>query len=148
MDRREVLKMFGIGAMVVPIVGSKPVREAAATLIEVPKLEPAALEQTISTQFKSEHGFKKIVVHVWDEGTGEYLHIRADRFVITQMAPSPALDQIMVASAAPAYIRQPWETRFEFEGVIIPNEKGESFMLTKYPAADMAYYSAQVPRKK
>jgi hypothetical protein len=39
MNRREMLRLFGIGATVVPIVGSEPVMAAEAKLVEAPKVE-------------------------------------------------------------------------------------------------------------
>src|SRR5690242_9061186 len=40
MNRRELLKLFGIGAAVVPIVGGAPQLAAESKLVTVPKVEP------------------------------------------------------------------------------------------------------------
>lgn len=40
MDRRDFLRFFGVGAAVVPIVGGMPHSDAAAVLVETPKIEP------------------------------------------------------------------------------------------------------------
>ena len=40
MNRRDLLKLFGIGASVVPIVGGSPQLAAESRLIETPKVEP------------------------------------------------------------------------------------------------------------
>jgi hypothetical protein len=53
MNRRDLLQLFGVGATIVPIIGSEVVEEAKATLIEVPKVElvkqlPPALQQKFS----------------------------------------------------------------------------------------------------
>ena len=47
MDRRDLLKRFGIGAIIAPVIGGVAVREATATLIEVPKIKPVELFTTI-----------------------------------------------------------------------------------------------------
>jgi|ERR1051326_3485173 hypothetical protein len=38
-DRRELLKLFGVGTAVLPIIGGVPQLAAEATLIDVPKLQ-------------------------------------------------------------------------------------------------------------
>jgi len=43
MDRRDLLKRFGIGAIIAPVIGGVAVREATAALIEVPKIKPVEL---------------------------------------------------------------------------------------------------------
>lgn len=43
MDRRDLLKRFGIGAIIAPIVGGVVERSASAELIEVPKVRPVEL---------------------------------------------------------------------------------------------------------
>ena len=45
MNRRDLLKYFGIGASVIPIVGGMPVPGAEAKLIAVPRVEPVALAE-------------------------------------------------------------------------------------------------------
>ena len=43
MDRRDLLRKFGIGALIVPIIGGQPEKSAAAQLIEIPKIRPVEL---------------------------------------------------------------------------------------------------------
>ncbi len=43
MDRREILKRFGIGAVIVPVIGGAAVTNSAVELIEVPKVRPVEL---------------------------------------------------------------------------------------------------------
>lgn len=40
MDRRELLKYFGIGTAITPVVGGEPIVQAAATLLSVPEIAP------------------------------------------------------------------------------------------------------------
>lgn len=47
MQRRDLLKLFGIGASIAPIVNGMPRIEAAANLIELPKVEPVSLESAM-----------------------------------------------------------------------------------------------------
>ncbi len=42
LNRRDLLKFFGIGATIVPVIGGAVKTELPARLIEVPKVEPAA----------------------------------------------------------------------------------------------------------
>ncbi len=41
LNRRDLLKFFGIGATIVPVIGGAVKTELPARLIEVPKVEPA-----------------------------------------------------------------------------------------------------------
>lgn len=43
MDRRDLLKRFGVGAIIAPIIGGVVERSASAELIEVPKVKPVEL---------------------------------------------------------------------------------------------------------
>jgi hypothetical protein len=43
MDRRDLLKKFGIGVVIAPIIGGIVERDASAQLIEVPKVKPVEL---------------------------------------------------------------------------------------------------------
>lgn len=40
MNRRDILKLFGVGASVVPVIGGAPHLAAESKLIETPKVEP------------------------------------------------------------------------------------------------------------
>lgn len=42
-NRRDLLKLFGIGAIAVPVLGGAPQMEAAVQIIEVPKIQPVEL---------------------------------------------------------------------------------------------------------
>lgn len=43
MDRRDLLKRFGVGAIIAPIIGGVVERSASAELIEIPKVKPFEL---------------------------------------------------------------------------------------------------------
>jgi hypothetical protein len=43
-SRRELLKLFGVGALAVPLVGGAPEMEAPVKLIEIPAIAPAAVQ--------------------------------------------------------------------------------------------------------
>ncbi len=47
MDRRDLLKRFGIGAIIAPIIGGVVERSASAELIEVPKVRPVELFSSV-----------------------------------------------------------------------------------------------------
>lgn len=46
-SRRDLMKHFGVGALIVPIVGGKAEESATAQLIEVPKVRPVELHAEI-----------------------------------------------------------------------------------------------------
>jgi hypothetical protein len=47
MNRRDLLKYFTAGASIIPVVGGMPKMEAAANLIEVPKISPVEIVKDI-----------------------------------------------------------------------------------------------------
>jgi hypothetical protein len=54
LNRRDLLRFFGIGATIVPVIGGAAKLDSPARLIEVPKVEPAA---TLETDDLLEHLF-------------------------------------------------------------------------------------------
>jgi hypothetical protein len=51
MNRRDLLKLFGVGAAVVPIVGGAPQLAAEATLVTAPQVRPLIVPSTSSEPF-------------------------------------------------------------------------------------------------
>lgn len=47
MDRRDILKRFGIGTIIAPLIGGAVDQSSAATLIEIPKVRPVELFKKI-----------------------------------------------------------------------------------------------------
>lgn len=92
MDRRELLKLFGVGAAVVPILGGVPVAAAESKLIEIPKIEPVE-ELTIPqgpvdfSQFTKQLGYgvapQLLKVKFTDSMTGREVLLVANTFVTT-----------------------------------------------------------------
>ena len=86
MDRRDILKRFGIGAIIVPVIGGAAVTSSAVELIEVPKVRPVELfkeipkpialsevdKATINLKFKDGTA-RSIMVADWFSGTGRLL---------------------------------------------------------------------------
>ncbi len=80
MDRRSLLKMFGAGAAVVPLIGGVPEVSAAATLIEVPKLQPLVAPSEIHAVPPVPDGQVGITVTITD-ATGSRWQFDAQGFV-------------------------------------------------------------------
>ncbi len=71
MNRRELLKYFTAGASIIPVVGGMPKMEAAANLIEVPKIEvPRRVEvvEAISNLWVMDTGGCEISVTIKKDG--------------------------------------------------------------------------------
>lgn len=87
MNRRDVLKLFGVGAAVVPIVNGLPARDAEAKLIEVPKLEiPHAIEGTGTQMFLAADppvgADYDCVLHMRDKRSGQSYRMDCDAILI------------------------------------------------------------------
>jgi len=50
MNRRDILKLFGAGATIIPVVAGVAEVTAPATLIETPRVEPVELAQTADVE--------------------------------------------------------------------------------------------------
>jgi hypothetical protein len=62
MHRRDILKLFGVGATVVPVIGSAPEMSAQARLIEVPKVELVDAPVTGPMPRNSPHAVTALVI--------------------------------------------------------------------------------------
>lgn len=82
-DRRSFLKAFGIGTVIVPVIGGIPEAGVRATLIEVPKVEivsPAALSGESDLIHLMRNGLADL--HVWMRTKdGKAFHIEVETLV-------------------------------------------------------------------
>lgn len=93
-DRRDLLKKFGIGALIAPIVGGAVEQSAVAELVEVPKIRPVELFSKIpETLDLSKVRSAKLVMQMAD---GSIRSISAD-VVVGRGAVGPA-DQIRLSA--------------------------------------------------
>jgi hypothetical protein len=80
-NRRDLLKLFGAGASAVPLIGGAPVMEAAATIIEPPKVELVKLEARPAADMERLHrmfldaGTVTVTVNIYSRKHG---HVRLD----------------------------------------------------------------------
>jgi len=85
MNRRELLKRFGVGTAIVPLVGGVPELQAEAKLIEEPKVELAKTLTSITTEANINGarygpGRHAITVHIKPE-VGPGIRFSATAFV-------------------------------------------------------------------
>lgn len=79
LNRRDLLKKFGIGAAIVPIIGGVPEMEAKASLIEVPRVElarPVITEAPLFLQSPVSYGEFDITVIVKQRASGQVTTFR------------------------------------------------------------------------
>lgn len=79
-NRRDLLKAFGVGATVVPVIGGVPEIATPAKLIEVPKLEPVTLEKSSGPFLGGERC--AITVDIVTE-TGKHFRFEAESFDVS-----------------------------------------------------------------
>lgn len=119
-DRRGFLKLFGIGAAVVPVIGGMPAMDAEAKLIEVPKVElitdPASLQMPPAVMFADREAEITVLVK---RKNGERFSFTANTF-ITEYRVSPGIELPTHGSrfveTIPGYRRISWEMRGELSG--------------------------------
>ncbi len=84
-DRREFLKLFGVGCAVVPIIGGAPVAAAESRLIEIPKLipveQPSMAGSADGVRFMS--GPLGITVTLDDPSDGKRVTLHGKTFVMS-----------------------------------------------------------------
>ena len=61
-SRRDLLKFFGVGATIVPLIGGVPKTEAPAELIAVPEIQPLILPEQLDVGWKDIHAFETAVL--------------------------------------------------------------------------------------
>ncbi len=88
MQRRDLLKLFGVGATIVPVIGGVPELEAPAKLIELPSLEPVKLApwSGVASIPKGLPQKGYITVDFFDQQQGHHWRIRANSLVISSRA--------------------------------------------------------------
>jgi hypothetical protein len=75
MDRRDLLKRFGIGAIIVPVVGGAAITSHAATLIEVPKVKPVELFASIPKELNLEDVARVTITFTMKDATERIITI-------------------------------------------------------------------------
>ena len=90
-NRRNFLKFFGVGATIVPVVNGLPKVDAPASLLEIPKVEPVVLAQSIPMQndfIASQSRPCEITVSL-RSASGKVYHFSASTFVTQVGAKYP-----------------------------------------------------------
>lgn len=113
------MRYFGVGAVVAPVLGGLPHSDAAALLVETPKVIPA--DVTITPGLPAEiprfaAGLPRVEVDVWQSHPEpSHLHFEGEGFVI--WADGDRMDIGTVQSGKPlwAWCPRPLDIRTEFE---------------------------------
>lgn len=112
MDRRDILKLFGIGAAVVPLVGGVPDFDASASLIEIPRIEPLVIP---ATPFKDAflRAGERVIITVDVVTPHGRARFRADSILLNYLRGEYAA-QVGVGSQV---VPRPGETIWRLEGL-------------------------------
>lgn len=107
LDRRGLLKLFGVGAVVAPVVNGIVVTEPAAKLITIPEveiIEPRATTTILNERnphwernlhWKSLNDENEIVIHVKNKKTGRAYRMDCNAFMV-ETHPAPLFDQTCI----------------------------------------------------
>jgi hypothetical protein len=77
-NRRELLKLFGAGTLIAPVIGAKADETAAVQLIETPKIKPVELFPRIPEPIRIERGSKITILIENPDGKRYSVAARAD----------------------------------------------------------------------
>lgn len=129
MNRRGLLKLFGAGAAIVPLIGGVPEVASAAKLIEVPKLEPiVSPSEVVSLPPFNKSGKVGIVVTITEEN-GKRYQFSADTFVMeTNVERVDVTDHTGYRSPFRSFIPGPSYLEWQLRGRMIAS--GSSAKLT------------------
>jgi hypothetical protein len=130
-DRRDFLKMFGVGCTVVPIIGGIPVAAAESKLVEIPKIEPvenlSMLGDLRSSVLMS--GPMGITVIMDDPLTGKRTTLQGKTFV---MSVSDEMSELKnIRGDIRGLVHRYKKTTWRMEGEFIGNEKNELGTITQ-----------------
>jgi hypothetical protein len=127
-NRRDLLKLFGIGATVVPLIGGTPEMDAPAKLIEVPKLEPVSIAATDPREILESLGKHEMIVSFKSQD-GRTTVFRADTFVTEYsiQAPPPISITDVKSARPPSIIPYLGSLQWELRGVLCGDIKPVRF---------------------
>lgn len=119
MNRRGLLKFFGIGATVVPIIDGMPKVEAAANLIEVPTIKPLEVAKSLPDANAAAFLGREVecTVFLKDKKTGQTVTLNCSMFTSTCKVD---IVDVTTHSASPDWRTKVagslFETEWEFKG--------------------------------
>ena len=79
MNRRDIFKLFGVGAMVVPVINGMPHEEARSLIVEPPRVEP--VEFTVHPPRWDDFGKCDVMVFARDQKTGTVMSMQCEAFI-------------------------------------------------------------------
>jgi len=87
-DRRNFLKLFGIGATVAPVIAGMPSMNDQAIIVEPPKLTIPETPKIVPVTAMPDFGLSDCVVFLRDKKTQRTIRIDATGFVADYKMPS------------------------------------------------------------
>lgn len=125
-DRREFLKLFGVGTAIVPIIGGKPNLFAAARFIEAPKVELASSSEAMMLeQNNTILTGDDLIVRTIDPLTQKVYFVHAKKFVISRTYLEHRTGFRNVASGL--FVTDGKRLKVQIEGDILPDNHNEMF---------------------
>jgi len=134
-DRREFLKLFGVGCAIVPIIGGAPVIAAESTLIEVPKLIPVE-KSTWAGKFEGPFGDRifggpmGMTVTLDNPINAQRITLQGKTFILSMGQELGDIRSKYNKQVRAQYIKERTAT-WKFEGQFIPNENNDIATLTQ-----------------
>jgi len=117
LDRRNLLKLFGAGATIVPLIGGEPEVTAPVKLIEEAKFEPVVLKPSMGLPNLTNIKYH-ITVDVVTENQ-EHFRFSADAFTIDVKIKTGGINSMFPLAAAGKH-----EIEWMLKGGCIPTSSG------------------------
>jgi hypothetical protein len=126
MHRRDLLKLFGVGGLVAPVIGGSPDLRAQARIIEPPKVELVSADIPTEVTEPAPPWAAPLEVTFRIKANGQTFHLTADTFLTEYNVHTlPWQDQI-------GYLREElvdYKFAYELKGQIVPNREGDLLKL-------------------
>ena len=120
--RRDLLKIFGIGTAIVPLIGGVPEVSQPAELIALPSVKPLEVVHQMDAQQLAEEAFrsqaKLRMIVTFEDQSGRRFQFSADTFI--QEMKASIVDVTAYGSPWREYVRGPYAgIEWELRGTLI-----------------------------
>lgn len=128
-QRRDFLKLFGVGCAIVPIIGGVPVAAAESKIIQAPKVELVGEPTMTSTVTGLNFGQSHVTVIIENLLTGHKSVLNGDSFVVSVKQDVRPITDYHGFPLGSAFEKQ--EAYWELKGRFIADERNILLNMTE-----------------
>jgi len=122
-NRRDLLKMFGIGATIIPLIGGVPEVSAPAELIAMPEIKPLEIVRHADAGQLAEEAFRsraklRMTIVTFEDQSGRRFQFAADTYI--QEMKATFVDVTVYGSPYRQYVHGPYRgIDWQLQGTLI-----------------------------